>query len=92
MRVGFRNVDSQEMEGSPLFEVRPANPDVESALLEDRVSITFELGRDGNISVGNVASQRNQYSFEPTDFVLSLKTAAYDKYWLDTGVFDVERS
>ena len=25
MRIGFRNVDSQEMEGSPLFEVRPAN-------------------------------------------------------------------
>ncbi|CAN5877314.1 hypothetical protein BH11MYX4_BH11MYX4_15310 [soil metagenome] len=92
MRIGFRNVDSQEMEGSPLFEVRPANPDVEAALLEDRVSITFDLGRDGNISVGKVASQKNQYSFEPTDFVLSLKTAAYDKYWLDTGVFDVERA
>ncbi len=89
MRVGFRNVDSQEMEGSPLFEVRPANPDVEAALLEDRVSITFDLGRDGNITVGKVASQKNQYSFEPTDFVLALKTAAYDKYWLDTGVFDV---
>jgi len=92
MRVGFRNVDSQEMEGSPLFEVRPANPDVEAALLEDRVSITFDLGRDGNIAVGKVTSQRNHYSFEPTDFVLSLKTAAYDKYWLDTGVFDVKRS
>lgn len=91
MRIGFRNVDSQEMEGSPLFEVRPANPDVEAALLEDRVSITFNLGRDGNITVGKVASQRNQYSFEPTDFVLALKTAAYDRYWLDTGVFDVER-
>ena len=24
MRIGFRNVDSEEMEGSPLFEVRPA--------------------------------------------------------------------
>ena len=92
MRIGFRNVDSQEMEGSPLFEVRPANPDVEAALLEDRVSITFELTRDGNIQVGKVASQRNQFSFEPTDFVLALKTAAYDKYWLDTGVFDVERA
>lgn len=91
MRVGFRNVDSQEMEGSPLFEVRPANADVEAALLEDRVSITFDLTRDGNIQVGKVASQRNQFSFEPTDFVLALKTAAYDKYWLDTGVFDVER-
>jgi len=56
------------------------------------VSITFDLGRDGNIAVGKVTSQRDHYSFEPTDFVLSLKTAAYDKYWLDTGVFDVKRS
>lgn len=91
MRIGFRNVDSQEMEGSPLFEVRPQSPDVEAALLEDRVSITFELGRDGNITIGKVASQKNQYSFESTDFVLTLKTAACDKYWLDTGVFDVEQ-
>jgi hypothetical protein len=30
MRIGFRNVDSQEMEGSPLFEVRPANPDADA--------------------------------------------------------------
>ena len=92
MRIGFRNVDSQEMEGSPLFEVRPQNPDVEAALLDDRVALTFELGRDGTIKVGKVTSQRNQYSFEPTDFVLALKTAAQDKYWLDTGVFDVERA
>jgi len=92
MRIGFRNVDSQEMEGSPLFEVRPANADVESALLEDRVAITFQRTRDGQIQVGRVTSQRNQYSFEPTDFVLALKTAAYDRYWLDTGVFDVERA
>ena len=91
MRIGFRNVDSQEMEGSPLFEVRPANADVEAALLEDRVSITFDLTRDGNIQVGKVTSQKNQFSFEPTDFVLSLKTAADDKYWLDTGVFDTGR-
>src|SRR6185295_8785681 len=41
MRIGFRNVDSQEMEGAPLFDVRPANPDVEQALLEDRVAIEF---------------------------------------------------
>lgn len=91
MRIGFRNVDSQEMEGSPLFEVRPKDADVEAALLDDRVALTFELGRDGNIKVAKVQSQRNQYSFEPTDFVLALKTAAQDKYWLDTGVFDVKR-
>lgn len=88
MRIGFRNVDSQEMEGSPLFEVRPANPDVESALLEDRVTIEFARTREGFIQIANVASQKNQYSFEAKDFVLSLKTAAFDRYWLDTGVFD----
>ena len=91
MRVGFRNVDSQEMDGSPLFEVRPANPDVEAALLEDRVSITFELTRDGNIVVGKLRARRiSSRSSPPTSFS-ALKTAAYDKYWLDTGVFDVER-
>jgi hypothetical protein len=88
MRIGFRNVDSQEMEGSPLFEVRPANADVDAALLEDRVAIQFERTRDGFIRIASVTSQKNQYQFEPTDFVLSLKTASFDKYWLDTGVFD----
>lgn len=87
MRIGFRNVDSQEMEGSPLLEVRPANPDVEAALLEDRVAIRFGRGRDGTIQITNVQSQRNTYQFEATDFRLSLKTAAFDRYWLDTGVF-----
>lgn len=91
MRVGFRNVDSQEMEGSPLFEVRPATKDVEAALLDDRVTLQFGRGRDGSIQIVKVASQRGQYSFEPTDFVLALKTATYDRYWLDTGVFDTGR-
>ena len=90
MRVGFRNVDSQEMEGSPLFEVRPANPDVESALLEDRVAIRFGRTREGLIQVTSVQSQKNQYQFDAGDFVLSLKTAAFDRYWLDTGVFDAD--
>ena len=90
MRVGFRNVDSQEMEGSPLFEVRPANADVEAALLEDRVAIQFGKTRDGLIQVTTVTSQKNQFQFEPSDFYLALKTAAFDKYWLDTGVFDAE--
>ncbi len=88
MRIGFRNVDSQEMEGSPLFEVRPANPDVEAALLEDRVAIQFGRTREGYIQIASVTSQKNQYQFEATDFVLSLKTASWAKYWLDTGVFD----
>jgi hypothetical protein len=88
MRIGFRNVDSQEMEGSPLFEVKPANPDVEAALLEDRVAIQFGRTREGFIQIASVASQRNQYQFDAGDFVLSLKTAAFDKYWLDTGVFE----
>jgi hypothetical protein len=88
MRVGFRNVDSQEMEGSPLFEVRPANPEVEAALLEDRVAIQFGRTKDGMIQIASVTSQKNQYQFDGSDFVLALKTAAFDKYWLDTGVFD----
>ncbi len=87
MRIGFRNVDSQEMEGSPLFEVRPANPEVEQALLEDRVAVQFGRTREGYIRIEAVTSQRNTYSFDVNDFVLSLKTAAFDKYWLDTGVF-----
>ena len=91
MRIGFRNVDSQEMEGSPLFEVRPANAEVDAALLEDRVALRFGRARDGQIVIADVASQKNQYSFEPTDFVLALKTAAFDRYWLDTGVFDKGR-
>jgi hypothetical protein len=88
MRIGFRNVDSQEMEGSPLFEVRPASPDVESAILDDRVVIGFGRTRSGRIEIASVTSQRGQYTFEPKDFVLALKTAAFDRYWLDTGVFD----
>src|SRR5262249_12475454 len=87
MRIGFRNVDSQEMEGSPLFEVRPPNPDVESALLEDRVAIQFGRTRGGTSQIASVGSQKNQYQVEATDFVLALKTAAFDKCWLDTGVF-----
>jgi len=88
MRIGFRNVDSQEMEGSPLFEVRPASPEVESALLDDRVAIQFGRTREGYIQITSVTSQKDQYQFEPTDFVLALKTAAWGRYWLDTGVFD----
>jgi hypothetical protein len=88
MRIGFRNVDSQEMEGSPLFEVRPANPDVEAALLEDRVAIQFGRNQNGFIGIASVTSQKNQYQFDANDFVLSLKTASFDKYWLDTGVFE----
>lgn len=88
MRIGFRNVDSQEMEGSPLFEVRPANADVDAALLEDRVAIQFARTRDGQIQIASVKSQRDHYQFDANDFVLSLKTAAFDRYWLDTGVFD----
>jgi hypothetical protein len=90
MRLGFRNVDSQEMEGSPLFEVRPANPEVEAALLEDRVAIQFGRSREGFVQISSVTSQKNQYQFDASDFVLTLKTAAFDKYWLDTGVFDAK--
>jgi hypothetical protein len=91
MRIGFRNVASQEMEGSPLFAVVPASAEVDQALLDDRVSIQFGRTREGHLEITKVTSQKNQYSFETTDFVLSLKTATYDKYWLDTGVFEVGR-
>jgi len=92
MRIGFRNVDSQEMDGSPLFEVTPASPEVEAALREDRVQIAFEQKRDGSIAIAEVTSQRGVHTFSPSDFVLGLKTAQTDRYWLDTGVFrNVER-
>jgi hypothetical protein len=87
MVIGFRNVASQEMDGSPLFEVRPATRDVEQALLEDRVSLTFELTDKGEIAVADVISQRDVYSFGKDDFTLMLKTVTSDRYWLDTGVF-----
>ena len=87
MRIGFRNVASQEMDGAPLFEVRPQNPDVEAALLEDRVLLEFQRGADGQITIATVTSQRGAYAFETTDFYLALKTIAQDRYWIDTGVF-----
>ncbi|HJL15448.1 MAG TPA: virulence factor SrfB [Sandaracinaceae bacterium LLY-WYZ-13_1] len=86
MMIGFRNVDSQEMDGSPLFEVLPASPQVEQALLEDRVTLRFALRDDGQIEIAEVESQRDQYSFTPADFRLRLKTVTVDRYWLDTGV------
>jgi hypothetical protein len=89
MVIGFRNVDSQEMDGSPLFEVLPSRPEIEHALLEDRVKLKFRLKDDGNIEIAEVESQRGTYSFSPHDFVLRLKTATFDRYWLDTGVLDV---
>jgi hypothetical protein len=73
------------MDGSPLYEVKPASEAVREALLEDRVSLQFRRA-EGGISVVKVSSQRGQYSFEPTDFVLELRTAVQERYWLDTGV------
>lgn len=87
MRIGFRNVASQEMDGAPLFEVRPQTPEVEAALLEDRVLLEFQKMPDGQIGIVSVTSQRGAYQFEPTDFYLALKTIAQDRYWIDTGVF-----
>jgi hypothetical protein len=86
MLIGFRNVDSPEMDGSPLFEVRPATPEVAEALLEDRVSLRFELA-DGRIKIASAASERDLNEYGPDDFVLRLKTATLDRYWLDTGEF-----
>jgi hypothetical protein len=86
MRIGFRNVDSEEMEGTPLFEVLPAHKGVETALLEDRVRISFRENEAGAIEIADVKSQRGTYTFAPADFVLKLKTATVDRYWLDTGI------
>jgi len=86
MMIGFRNVDSQEMDGSPLFEVLPAGPKIEQALLEDRVKIKFEVGDEDVITINEVESQRGHHSFSPQDFRLRLKTVTVDRYWLDTGV------
>ncbi len=86
MMLGFRNVDSQEMDGSPLFEVLPTSPRVEHALLEDRVKIRFRLRDEGHVEIAEVESQRDAHPFTPVDFRLRLKTATVDRYWLDTGV------
>jgi hypothetical protein len=85
MRVGFRNVDSPEMDGSPLFEVRPASAEVERALLEDRVVLRFERQPSGGVGVASATSERDLNEYAPDDFVLRLKTATLDRYWLDTG-------
>ncbi len=87
MTIGFRNVDSPEMDASPLFEVLPRTPDVEQALLEDRVTLSFALSDGDRITIENVTSQRGVYTFGPDDFVLSLRTLTEGRYWLDTGVF-----
>jgi hypothetical protein len=87
MLIGFRNVDSPEMDGSPLFEVRPANAEVAAALLEDRVAIKFELAPDGGVKIQSAQSERDLNEYAPEDFVLKLKTATLDRYWLDTGEF-----
>ena len=75
------------MEGSPLFEIRPATPEVENALIDDRVTIEFQRTKDAPVIIAKVESTRGQYSYEPTDFVMALKTVTFDKYWLDSGVF-----
>ncbi|MGE0787330.1 MAG: virulence factor SrfB [Sandaracinaceae bacterium] len=93
MKIGFRNVDSQEMDGCPLFEVLPSSPRVEQALLEDRVKLKFRLrsaeresGGGASIEIAEVESQRGTHAFSPGDFRLRLKTVTVDRYWLDTGV------
>ncbi len=86
MRIGFRNVDSEEMDGSPLFEVRPKNAEVEAALLEDRVALRFARGKRAAVAIAEIASQRGTYQYDKEDFVLALKTLDGDRYWLDTGV------
>ncbi len=102
MIIGWRNVASPEMDGSPLFEVRAASPEVEAALLEDRVHLRFARTKTGlansreavpgataapGLSIREVTSQRDVYSFSVDDFQLRLKTLTGERYWLDTGIF-----
>jgi hypothetical protein len=86
MMIGFRNVDSEEMDACPLFEVRPATKEVEQALLEDRVNLQFTMDK-GRLVVSQATSMRGLYTYSPSDFTLGLKTITSDRYWLDTGVF-----
>jgi hypothetical protein len=87
MIIGWRNVASPEMDGSPLFEVRATSPEVEAALLEDRVHLRFARSKSGGLSIKEVTSQRDVYSFAVSDFALRLKTLTGERYWLDTGIF-----
>lgn len=89
LRIGARNVASPEMEAAPLYEVRPAGRDVQEALLEDRVSLKFELAADppGTIRIHSVVSHRDIFEFNTGNFVLALKTLDEQKYWTDTGIF-----
>lgn len=97
MKIGFRNVASEAMDGSPLFEVVPASPEVEAALLEQRVALTFGRVDDGSITVRSVRVQgesalpQGTRRLEPSDFILRLRTLSEERYWLDTGVFKVPR-
>ena len=100
MKIGFRNVASEAMDGSPLFEVVPAGPEVEAALLEQRVALTFARVDDGTIAVRSVRTQNSHAEsalphgsrkLEPSDFILRLRTLSEERYWLDTGVFRVPR-
>ncbi len=90
MLLGVRRVASEEMDASPLFEVVPATTDVAQALLDDRVELRFRRDTDGRPVVASVKSQRKLYDFSPADFRLVLRTAAQDRYWLDTGVLRTE--
>lgn len=90
MRIGVRYVDSEEMDGGPLYEVLPASADMDRALLDDRALLRFALTGEGHIVVSEVVSQRGKFGFEPSDFHLQLRTSREEKYWLDTGVLRVE--
>lgn len=87
MRLGFRNVDSPEMDASPLFEVLPSTPEAERALLRERVGLVFGRDKKGHVSIVDVKGQKNGHPFTTADFRLRLKTLTSDRYWLDTGVF-----
>jgi hypothetical protein len=98
MRIGVRNVASEEMDGAPLFEIRPASPRAMAAVRTERILISFARERDGSIRIhavkvlppgGGQAAQPTDLG--PQDFVLALRTAESPRYWLDTGVLNLRR-
>jgi hypothetical protein len=91
MRIGFRNVASEEMDGSPIFEIRPATEHAAMALKTERAQITFAQLPNGSIVVAAVKCMPGQVQLEPSDFSLVLRTSTHARYWLDTGVFSLRR-
>jgi hypothetical protein len=89
MRIGFRQVASETMDASPLFEVVPSSAAVEARLLEERVALSFGRDEAGQLRIAQVVSKNaaGPGALTAADLALRLKTLKEVRYWLDTGVF-----